>query len=86
MPYESDWVFQQVEASAHKSNKATSTLEGLGTNAMGWPTNSPDLGWIESLWGYLTLCLERMTYLHPQNFATIVSEEWGRIPEPLYKA
>jgi hypothetical protein len=79
-------VFQQDGASAHKSKKATSTLEGLGVNTMAWLANSPDLGWIESLWGYMTLCLERSKDLNPQNFAAIVSEEWGRIPESVYRA
>jgi hypothetical protein len=58
------WVFQQDNASIHKSQESLEkVVELMGGNDMRveleWPALSPDLSWIENVWGWAENELEK---------------------------
>ena len=51
---EKDLIFQQDNASCHKSKETLEIIEVIfGDNKIWWPANSPDLSPIETVWAIL---------------------------------
>ena len=51
---EKDLIFQQDNASCHKSKETLEAIEVIfGDNKIWWPANSPDLSPIETVWAIL---------------------------------
>ena len=76
-----NWWFQQDNARPHTSKVAKSWLRSQDFHVMEWPAKSPDLSWIETLWGYVSKQLSKRTDLTQQNFITEVMKAWDSIPE-----
>ncbi|EFO86926.1 hypothetical protein CRE_09736 [Caenorhabditis remanei] len=74
-------VFQQDNASIHKSISTQNWLKAQKITNLEWPAVSPDLSPIENLWGLLV----RRVYKHGKQFNTIqelkdaVETEWNAI-------
>ncbi|EFO91899.1 hypothetical protein CRE_12286 [Caenorhabditis remanei] len=74
-------VFQQDNASIHKSISTQNWLKAQKITDLEWPAVSPDLNPIENLWGLLV----RRVYKHGRQFNTIqelkdaVETEWNAI-------
>ncbi len=51
---------------------------------MDWPSKSPDLSWIENMWGYVSKQLSMRTNLTPENFRLAAMEEWDNIPKRVH--
>ena len=79
-----NWWFQQDNARAHTSKIAKSWLRSQDFDVMEWPAKSPDLSWIETLWGYVSKQLSKRTYLTKQNFIGEVMKAWDSIPESVH--
>ena len=76
------WIFQQDGAPAHRSATTKAWLGAqAGVKLMQWPPNSPDLSWIENLWGIVASKLRKRSDLTPRNFKDVVNQEWENIPE-----
>lgn len=75
------WIFQQDGAPAHTAATTKAWLAAqAGVELMEWPPSSPDLSWIENLWGIVSNKLRKRTDLTPQNFKETVLQEWESIP------
>lgn len=79
------FIFQQDNASIHKSNVTMNWLESQNIDVMPWPARSPDLNPIENLWGVLS----RRVYANGRQFSSIselraaIQAEWDRIDQNL---
>ena len=80
------WWFQQDNARAHTSKIAKSWLRSQDFDVMQWPAKSPDLSWIETLWGYVSKQLSKRTDLTKQNFINEVMKAWDSIPESVHSS
>lgn len=78
------WVFQQDNAKPHTSRVVTAWLRAQKFQVMEWPSKSPDLSWIENLWGYVAVKLAWRTDLTKQNFEKACHEEWNNIPHDIH--
>ena len=75
------WIFQQDGAPAHKARSTQTWLKQQADfSVMEWPPNSPDLSWIENVWGLVASRLEMRANLTPSTFQQAVHEEWEKIP------
>lgn len=80
-----NWWFQQDNARAHTSKIVKSWLRNQDDfNVMEWPAKSPDLSWIETLWGYVSKELSKRTDLTQRNFISEVMKAWDSIPESVH--
>lgn len=75
------WVFQQDGAPAHKARSTQAWLkQHADFSIMAWPPNSPDLSWIENVWGLVARQLQMRSNLTSATFQQAVFEEWDRVP------
>ena len=79
-----NWVFQQDNAKAHTSKVVKHWLGQQAFTVMDWPSKSPDLSWIENMWGYVSKQLSMRTNLAPENFQQAAMEEWDNIPKRVH--
>lgn len=85
--HQTGYIFQQDNASIHKSAFTTNWISSQRIPVMTWPAKSPDLNPIENLWATLA----RRVYANGRQFNSIpelqsaVTEEWEKIGlEELY--
>ena len=75
------WVFQQDNAKAHTAKKVTKWLsQQTDFKLLKWPSKSPDLSWIENVWGYIAKKVNQRRGLTKENFKAVVMEEWENMP------
>lgn len=76
-----DWVFQQDNASVHKSRATMAWLSEHGIQVMEWPACSPDQNPIENLWGLMvrTVYADNKQYGNVQELKRAVSSAWNEI-------
>jgi hypothetical protein len=75
------WIFQQDNAKAHVCKKVRSWLSSqCGFPVMQWPAESPDLSWIENMWGIVTSRLQKRSDLSPSKFEGALQHDWEAIP------
>lgn len=78
-------VFQQDNASSHKSKETMAWIHNQNLNLINWPAKSPDLNIIENIWGVMT----KRLYGNKSNFANIaelqaaILVEWDNISTDL---
>ena len=64
-----NWTLQQDNASIHRSKYTKKWMEDKNIDVMEWPSRSPDLKIIDSVWGVLA----RKFYAHGRQFKDLVS-------------
>ena len=75
------WVWQQDNAKAHTAKKVTRWLsEQEDFKVLDWPAKSPDLSWIENVWGWVAKKVNNRPGLTKQNFQNALQEEWDNMP------
>lgn len=79
--WQDKWVFQQDNAPAHKHNKTMAHLTERGARVMAWPANSPDLSWIENVWGWVDRKLRKKPLFNDvDHFKSALNAAWQSIP------
>lgn len=79
--WQDKWVFQQDNAPAHKHSKTMAHLAERGVRVMSWPANSPDLSWIENVWGWVDHKLhENELFRDVDHFKSALNAAWKSIP------
>ena len=78
-----NFIFQQDNASCHRSRKTMGWLRDMDIEVMEWPALSPDLNPVENLWSIVS---ERVYSLGKQYSSTsalrnAVLEAWDGIPQ-----
>jgi hypothetical protein len=79
-----NWIFQQDNARAHTSQIVIKWLRAQDFDVMEWPSKSPDLSWIETMWGYVSKQLSKRTDLTKENFIGEVEKAWDSIPDNVH--
>jgi len=51
---------------------------------MKWPAKSPDLSWIENMWGYVAKQLSQRWDLNEENFVSELMKSWDSIPDSVH--
>ena len=81
---EKDLLFQQDNATCHKSQESMEALEVLfGKNKIWWPANSPDLSPIETVWSIIKQELSKRKNSNLEELRDNILDIWVRFPKEL---
>lgn len=83
-----DWIFQQDNASIHKSAETTKWFEEQDIKVPIWPACSPDLNPIENLWSTLSFKVYdegRRQFNSVQELQTAIEVEWNKLTHKDFK-
>lgn len=75
------WVFQQDNASVHRSNVAEAMLKRWNVQVLPWPAQSPDLSPIENLWSLVSRKLRGKVFSNSDQLWEAVQREWNSVDE-----
>ena len=79
-----DLLFQQDNASCHKSRESMEAIEVIfGKNKIWWPANSPDLSPIETVWSILKLELSKRKNSNLEELRNNILDIWTKFPKEL---
>ena len=83
---EKDLIFQQDNASCHKSKETLEAIEVIfGDNKIWWPANSPDLSPIETVWAILKRELSKKKHSSLDELREHTLDIWCKFPVELCK-
>lgn len=74
-------IFQQDGASCHTARTTRQWFEDNGVPIMEWPSGSPDLSPIETLWGKMKKYLQKYPCRTKAELEKALQEIWSKIPE-----
>ena len=75
------WELQQDGARAHTAKQTVAFLKQEGVSVLpSWPPNSPDLSWIENMWGIVDKKLRKQNYANFDGFCAALRRIWNEIP------
>ena len=76
------WIFQQDNASCHRSKYTKSFLFDNEVDVLPWPARSPDLNIIENLWGIIVrdIYKDSKHYGSKDELKVAIMEAWNNIP------
>lgn len=79
-----DLLFQQDNASCHKSRDSMEAIEVIfGKNKLWWPANSPDLSPIETVWAILKQELSKRKNSNLEDLRNNILDIWTKFPKEL---
>ena len=76
-------VFQQDNATPHKSRRTLNFIEENGIELLSWPPQSPDLSPIENLWSFMKGRLEELRIGTTAELIAAAHAEWAQIPNDI---
>ena len=75
-----NWVFQQDNAPAHKSQTTLAVLKELGINVLpNWPPYSPDLNIIEVVWAIMEARVEKANPNTIDELKDVIKDVWEHL-------
>lgn len=74
-------VFQDDNASCHRSRAVKSYLQQVQIETMEWPPNSPDLNPIENLWRKLKQLVSRLHPTNTEELKAAILKAWDEIDD-----
>lgn len=76
-----NWELQQDGARAHTAKQTLAYFKQEGIDVLpAWPPNSPDLSWIENIWGIVDNKLRKQNYANFNEFCTELRRIWSEVP------
>ena len=76
-----NWQLQQDGARAHTAKQTGAFFKQEGVSVLpNWPPNSPDLSWIENLWGIVDKKLRKQNYANFEEFCSELRRIWDEVP------
>ena len=82
-----DWTLQQDGAPAHTASSTREFLEQQGIDVLrNWPPNSPDLSWIENIWGWTEQQLRKHSFSTLSELKTVLQKVWNDMPLEVLQA
>ena len=82
-----DWVFQQDGAPAHTARSTRDFMAHEGVNVLqSWPPNSPDLSWIENVWGWTEQQLRKRSFSTLTELKAVLQDVWEQMPLEVLQA
>jgi hypothetical protein len=79
-----NFVYQQDNATPHRSRIAVECLEGHGVQTLPWPARSPDLSPIEHAWDLLGRRMREAYHLPPASLKVLrlrLRDQWNQIDQ-----
>lgn len=75
-----EFIILMDKATAHTAGEVSARLDKEGVKCIdNWPGNSPDLNWIENLWGIVQSKVSGKCYKSLGVWKAAVEQEWGSI-------
>jgi len=78
-----DFIFQEDNDPKHSSKLCRGYLERVGVNRMTWPSQSPDLNPIESLWSILDNKVKDRQPSTQEELFAVLQEGWNGLDRAL---
>ena len=82
-----DWTLQQDGAPAHTASSTREFLIQRKIDVLqNWPPNSPDLSWIENIWGWTEQQLRKHSFSTLSELKSVLQKVWDEMPLEVLQA
>ena len=82
------FILQEDNCGPHRARSVATYLQNKEVTRMVWPSQSPDLNFIENVWGLMKTHLRKRS-IHPRNpteLFQILSDLWNSLPDSYFQS